>query len=580
MLEDIDISGNICSSEIVLALEKSENKWKSLIQNSSDMITLLSQDGIVTYESPSVLNIVGYRPEELESKIIFNYIHPHDLPNVLTAFKSIMMEYGTSKTVEFRFLHKNGEWCYLEAVGQSMLNDPNVASIVINSRNITERRLTEKKLNYYATYDSLTNLYNRHHFSKKINEIINYEKSSENYHFALLILDIDRFKLINDSLGHTVGDHLLVAISKRLENCVRGEDLIARLGGDEFVVIICDLKAYADAIRTAERIVKSLSESYLIEGNEIYGSASIGIVLSKSYYKDSEDLLRMADIALYKAKGKGRNCYEIFDENMHFEALNQLQFENDLRQAIKLNEFFLLYQPIYELENKNIVGYEALIRWNCSKRGLVNPSCFIKIAEETGLIIDIGDFVIQEACKVLKKWRELTNSNELKIHINCSTKQLLQPEFFIKFSEIIDKYQICTSSLIIEITESVLMEDTPQISSTLSSLTALGIKLCLDDFGTGYSSLSYLHRFPVKSLKIDRSFVEGLSKGHRNLAIVKAIINMSIELGIDVIAEGINSEEVSNILLENSCTLGQGYKLGKPKSQEETYFEIMRFRQF
>jgi diguanylate cyclase (GGDEF)-like protein/PAS domain S-box-containing protein len=558
-----------CSPRIQELLAKSENKWRSLIQNSSDMITLLSSDGIVQYESPSITKIVGFSPEELVGKNIFKYIHPHDIPSVMSAFGAVVQQPGYSTTVEFRFQHKDGSWCYLEATGQSLVNEPSVGSVVINSRDITERRLAEEKLHYHAMYDSLTHLPNRHHLLKKLGQVLAYAQQDRNYHFAVLFLDVDRFKVINDSLGHSTGDQLLIAMSRRLETCVRNQDIIARLGGDEFIIILTDLQAEEAAIQTAERVAKSLSQPYQFYDTEMYSSVSIGIVLSTTHYKDSEDLLRNADIALYRAKAIGRGCHVVFDTAMHAQVLDALQLENDLRQAIKHQEFFLVYQPIFELKTNRLEGFEALIRWNCPKRGVVLPSQFIVIAEETGLIVPIGSWVLTEVCRQLRDWKKLGSfADDLKISVNCSAKQFFQPDFVEKISRSLIDNQLDVSDLKIEITESVLLENTVQVASIFASLAALGVHLCMDDFGTGYSSLSYLHRFPIKSLKIDRSFIKNMLQGRKYSEIIKAILTMSVELGIDVVAEGIDTQNLLTHLTSLNCKYGQGYQLGKPMLPE------------
>lgn len=557
-------TANICSDDILKALADSENKWKSLIQNCSDMITLLTVDGIVEFESPSITKIVGFNPEELVGRNIFNFIHPHDLPSTMSAFTEVVMNPASSKTVEFRFQHKDGSWRYLEAIGQSMLNISSVKSIVINSRDITERRLTEEKLYHQAMYDSLTKLPNRYHLLKRLEEIFNYAKQESNYTFAILYLDIDRFKIINDSLGHSVGDELLFTVSRRLENCIRSEDIIGRLGGDEFIIILNNIANNNDVELTSLRITSALSQVYKLSGSEIYNDISIGIAFYDSKYDEYEQLIRNADIALYRAKSLGGSCHIVFDDVMHAELINSVQLENDLRQADKHNNFFVEYQPIYNLETNLLAGFEALIRWKCSKRGIVMPCEFIPVAEQSGLIVSIGYWVFQEVCKQIHQWKKQFPSFKIKISINCSARQFMHIEFLDKIIHFIEKNQINNSDIVIEITESVLMEDTAHVTSVFSKLTALGIDLCMDDFGTGYSSLNYLHRYPIKSLKIDRSFVKNINNGKKQKEIIKAILTMASELGINVIAEGIDSNAILNELAYLKCKFGQGYYFDKP----------------
>jgi len=551
------------------ALAKSEAKWRSLIQNSLDIITLLDADGTVQYESPSVEKVVGYKPEELIGKNIFEFIHPEDVENVVNAFRAVIQTPGTTLTVEFRFQHKGGSWCFLESTGNNLLDDPSVRSVIINSRDITERKWAEEKLHHSASHDELTDLPNRALFLDRLEQALKHAKRREDYVFAVLFLDLDRFKVVNDSLGHTVGDQLLIAISRRLELCLREVDTIARLGGDEFVILLLDIKDVNDVTQTAERIKKELAFPFKLNEQEVFSSVSIGIALSTTGYDQPENLLRDADIALYRAKALGRACHVVFDCDMHTRAVALLRLETNLQQAIKRQEFRLYYQPILSLKTNRIVSFEALARWQHPQRGLISPDEFIPTAEETGLIVPFGYWVLREACQQLRVWQKQFSVNSpLAISVNFSVKQFLQPDLVEKISQILWGADLDAHCLRIEITESVLMENAAAATAVLSQLAALGIQLYMDDFGTGYSSLSYLHRFPVKALKIDRSFISSMSCGNKNSKIVRTIITLASELEIDVIAEGIETVEQLTQLVELQCEYGQGYLFAKPMDAE------------
>lgn len=681
-------------------LAKSEAKFRSLIQNSSDIITLLGVDGTVEYESPSVERIVGFKPEELVGKNIFEYIHSEDIENVIQSFQAVVQHPETPLKVEFRFLCSDGSWCFLESTGTNLLNDPSVRSVVINSRviterkqaeealkqaeqkyrsifentvegifqslpdgryisanpalariygydspeelmtnltdvehqlyvepnrraeficllqaqgaisnfesqvcckdgriiwisentrivygldgsvscyegtveDITERKQAEEQLRHHASHDALTNLPNRTLLMDRLEQAFKQSKRCNDYRFALLYLDIDRFKVINDSLGHTAGDQLLVIVSRRLESCLREVDTIARLGGDEFVILLTDVSDSTSVLHTAERIKNELALPIKLAGQEVFINASIGIALGTSDYHQPEILLRDADIALYRAKSLGKARYEVFDIDMHNQAVKLLQLEADLQHAIERHEFQLYYQPILSLTTGKMIGFEALVRWQHPQRGLLLPAEFIPIAEETGLIVPIGWWTLREACRQMQVWQERSRGSAaitaLTISVNFSVKQFTQPELVSQIDQILQEIGFDACKLKLEITESVLLENTAAATTVLSQLTALGIQLHMDDFGTGYSSLSYLHRFPVKALKIDRSFISSMGLGSKNLEIVRAIITLASELGIDAIAEGVTSVEQLTQLTELQCRYAQGYLFAKPMNAQ------------
>ncbi|HEX8853774.1 MAG TPA: EAL domain-containing protein, partial [Pyrinomonadaceae bacterium] len=383
--------------------------------------------------------------------------------------------------------------------------------------------------------------------------------------FAVLFLDLDRFKIVNDSLGHMVGDQLLVGIGRRLETCLRPGDTVARLGGDEFTILLEDLNDAEEAIEVAGRLQKEVSLPFNLNGHEVFTTVSIGIALSTTGYERPEEVLRDADTAMYRAKTQGKARHEVFDKAMHARALNLLQLETDLRRAVEREEFFLHYQPIVSLETGLIRGFEALVRWQHPERGPVSPIDFIPVAEETGLIIPIGEWVLAEACREVKRWQAMFPSYPpLQISVNISGKQLMKSDLIEQVRRVLHETGIEARALKLEITESIMMENIESAISILNHLRALGVELSIDDFGTGYSSLSYLHRFPVSTLKIDRSFVGRMDGNNENAEIVRTIVMLARNLDMDVIAEGVETESQVTQLRALRCEYGQGYHFSKP----------------
>ena len=431
-------------------------------------------------------------------------------------------------------------------------------------RDVTERKTAERRLVHDAFHDSLTNLPNRALFSDLLGRSIGRARRREDYKFAVLFLDIDRFKIVNDSLGHIIGDQLLVAVARRLESCVRPGDTVARLGGDEFTVLVDDIAAVSDATRVADRILRELQRPFNLSGQEVFTSTSIGIALSQSGYERADDLLRDADLAMYRAKALGKARYEVFDTMMHARAVGLLQLETDLRRALDRDEFKVHYQPILDLRTGKVCGFEALVRWQHPQRGLVMPEEFIPVAEETGLIVPVGREVLREACRQLHEWREAMPGTTLTMSVNLSGKQFRQPDLVEQIERILDAWQLPADALRLEITESVIIDNTEAAIDTLGRLRAIGVRLDLDDFGTGYSSLSYLHRFEMDAIKIDRTFVGAVGGRGENSAIVRTIVNLARNLELEVIAEGVETPEQLAILRALDCELVQGYLFARP----------------
>jgi len=436
-------------------------------------------------------------------------------------------------------------------------------------RDVTERKTAEQRLVHDAFHDALTNLPNRALFTDLLARSIGRAARRGDYQFALLFLDIDRFKVINDSLGHLVGDHLLNAIARRLERCVRPGDTVARLGGDEFTVLVDDIAGPQDATRVADRIQRELNLPFTLSGQEVFTSASIGIALSATGYEQPDDLLRDADIAMYRAKALGKARYEVFDTAMHARAVNQLQLETDLRRALDREEFRVLYQPMLSLDTGRIVGFEALVRWQHPQRGIVPPEEFVPAAEDTGLIVLIGRHVLREACRQLAEWRrQFPDRPGLTMSVNLSAKQFRQADLLDQITRMLAAWEIPAGCLRLEITESVIVDHAESALDMLTQLRALGVKLDLDDFGTGYSSLSYLHRFEMDAIKVDRAFVSAIGARGENSAIVRTIIHLAESLGLEAIAEGVERHEQLAVLRSLGCRMVQGFLFAQPLAAE------------
>jgi diguanylate cyclase (GGDEF)-like protein len=427
---------------------------------------------------------------------------------------------------------------------------------------------TKEHFRHAAFHDSLTGLPNRAMFTELLKAEIESSQRPNGHMFAVLFLDLDRFKNINDSLGHTHGDLLLVAFAERLERTLRPVDTLARFGGDEFAILVSGMTDATDAVRVAQRIQDELSQPFVLDKNSAFATASIGIALSSSGYDRPEDILRDADIAMYRAKENGKARYELFDSGMHARAVSRLQLESDLRQAIEQKEFCVYYQPIVCLQTGSLAGFEALVRWNHPRRGVVSPADFIPVAEETGLIVPIGEWVLTEACAQVRQWQvDSPSHRSLSLSVNLSARQVAQPDLLERIKEALETSKLNPHCLKLEITESVVMENAEAAALMFKQLRSLGVQLSIDDFGTGYSSLSYLHRFPLNYLKIDRSFVMRLTTDNDN-AIVRTISTLARNLGMEVIAEGIETEEQYQQLKMLGCEYGQGYLFSRPVARD------------
>ncbi len=435
---------------------------------------------------------------------------------------------------------------------------------------LTQRKITEERLAYTSVHDPLTDLPNRVLFIDRLSRAIKRNKRHKEIMYAVFFLDLDRFKVVNDSLGHNVGDRLLVESAQRLSACMRAEDTVARLGGDEFVVLLEDIENAADAIEIAERIQNSLTSPYDLNGHLVFVFASMGIVLSGANYENPDNVLRNADIAMYRAKAKGLGRYEVFEPTMLDRVMTRLELEIDLRKALENQQFVVYYQPILDMVSKRIIGFEALVRWQHPTKGLIPPADFIPAAEETGIIIPLGYWILDEACHQIHAWNsQYSFDPPLTINVNLSSRQCEQPDLVQKISDILRKNRLDASQLKLELTESLVIKDSEHISKMLSDLRELGIQVQIDDFGTGYSSLSYLHTLPIDTLKIDRSFINRLGGENNGAEIVQTIISLAHNLGMKVIAEGVEKDDQFNELSAMDCEYMQGFLFSKAVDSPE-----------
>ncbi len=431
---------------------------------------------------------------------------------------------------------------------------------------ITERKQAERKLLRDAFYDNLTGLPNRALLTERLERSLEYSRRRPNYLFAVLFLDFDGFKNINDSLGHTVGDKVLKTVARRLEAMLRGNDTVARLGGDEYVLLLDDIEDLSAATHVAERIHRAMMVPFTVEGQEIFLTVSIGITLNSSSYQQTEDVLRDADIAMYRAKAAGRNCYEVFDRAMHDAAMKRLEMESDLHRSIEGADFLLHYQPIVSFADGRVSSFEALVRWQRPRAGFTNPGEFIGLAEETGLIVQLDRWVLRHSCQQMCDWMEQFGSEACpaSISVNLSSRHFSQPDLVEFVADTLSDVGLAPHKLHLEITESAIMENVDRVVTLLGSLREIGVQVGLDDFGTGYSSLSYLHRLPLHTLKIDRSFIHTAGEEQQNWQIVRSIVMLAHGLGMKVVAEGIETTEQRDHLAAMNCDFAQGYLLSVP----------------
>ncbi|MBW2706708.1 MAG: GGDEF domain-containing protein, partial [Deltaproteobacteria bacterium] len=550
--------------------------YRTTFENTGAATVIIQDDMIISRANSVFVNMSGYGKGEIELKKAFFYFLDEK------SRRAIINDEGDLKNEEnlgCKFISKDREE---KDILLTITTIPGTDNHVASLTNISELKDAERQISHQAFHDALTNLPNRALFMEHLKMAIKRGKRRPDYHFAVLYLDIDRFKLVNDSLGHSVGDNLLKAFAERLQESLREIDTLARLGGDEFVILLEDIENEDFASVVAVRLQQTLKRPFRVNSKEVFAPASFGVVLNTKDYDLPVDIIRDADAAMYHAKEKGRAQYKVFDKKLHEKALHLLQRETDLRKAIHRKEFVAHYQPIVSLKTRSVVGFEALIRWNHPQLGLIYPDSFISIAEETGLIIPITRLVLQEACSDLKSWQEqIQDLQKLTMNVNISSKHFLLPSLLDDIKEILDGTDLPPDHLKLEITETALMEDVEETVRHVNRMRDYGLQIVIDDFGTGYSSLSYLQRLPIDTLKVDQSFVSHIQNtpdGNRN--IVEAIISLAHRLDMIVVAEGVENLEQLTILLDMKCQFGQGYLFSKPIPHEGVAVLINKMQQY
>ena len=541
---------------------QSEARFRSLVAHSSDLITVLDAEGIVTYQSPSIERVLGYPADEVEGKRFDRLLSEHDRPLLAQLISLDGHGARDAHTVECSVSHRDGTTLTFQIQHTDLLHDEHVRGIVLNSRDISERKAFEEQLAHQAFHDPVTKLANRALFSDRVEHALMRAGRSVPQ-IAVMFIDLDDFKTVNDSLGHAAGDEVLQEVGRRLKIAVRPTDTVARFGGDEFAVLLDDIGGSEDAADAAARILRALDLPVEIDGKHVFPRASVGICLVGEELEtpEAEDLLRNADVAMYMAKRDSKGSYRVFEPTMHERVVERLELRSDLQHALTQDQLELHYQPVVRLASRDILGVEALVRWNHPTRGTIPPIQFIPVAEETGLIVPMGRWILETACREGVRLQELFPRPEpLTMSVNLSVRQLQSETLVGDVRKALAITGLPASSLVLEITESLMLSDTDFAMQQLHELKSLGIRLAMDDFGTGYSSLSYLSRFPVDILKMDRSFVGSAD----NEALTSAIIALGTSLSLEVVAEGIELPEQATSLEELGCELGQGFLFAKP----------------
>jgi len=573
-------------------LAEREQLFRLISENAADMIALVDRAGRRLYNSPAYSKVLGYSAEELQTTSSLEQVHPDDQQRVMEAAEKARST-GRGQQLEYRMRHKDGTWRILESTASAIRNPKGeIEQLVVVNRDITERKRAEEALAHNAFYDGLTNLPNRALFLSRLQHALDMAKRHTTYKFAVLFIDLDEFKVVNDSLGHPAGDELLVQIGQRLSKSLRREDTVARsnggeggdaaeeslarIGGDEFTIVLDDIAAPSDAVRVAERIQGRLAIPFVVNRQEMVISASIGIALSTTARSAAEEVLRDAEIAMYRAKRAGKARCEVFDTAMYATAVQRLRLETDLRKGLERGELINYYQPIVWLPGGAIAGFEALARWR-RPEGVVAPGEFLPVACETGLINAMNKVLLRQACEQLRSWQtQFPAQPPLVMSVNISPPEFGRPELPAAIRSTLQQSGLQPGSLQLEVMETIVMGDA-EAADVLAKFKALGVRLSIDDFGTGYSSLSRLQRLPVDSLKIDRSFISGMDRDKEALEIVRIIITLAHNLGLKVVAEGVETAEQAGQLTELKCELAQGYYFARP-ADPETITELLRRR--
>ncbi|WP_143425097.1 putative bifunctional diguanylate cyclase/phosphodiesterase [Geodermatophilus pulveris] len=544
------------------ALEAGQH-FRSLIRNASDVITIVDETGDVSYQTPSVGWVLGYPPGALIGTHLAALIHPEDAEDFADQVARTEPGMPAQAPISCRMRHRNGSWRWTETVVNNLLHDPTVSGVVLSTRDVSDRRELEEQLRTQAFYDQLTELPNRAYLLGRLREAEE-ALALHGTPLALLYLDMDNLKAVNDHVGHEGGDRLLQVVSSRIADCLRPGDVFARLEGDEFAVLLTGPASEREAGRTAERILAALTPPVLIDDSFVQPAASLGLATSAASASSGVGLLRAADVALSVSKNTGKGRYATFQPHHHAVQVERERLQVDLEQALDAEQLVLHYQPLVDLASGRVTGYEALLRWQHPHRGLVSPADFIPLAESSGIIVPIGRWVLREATQQAAGWQHSGPPDGVHVSVNVSVRQFRHPDLVRDVADALRRSGLPGHLLTLEITESLFATDIADVTSTLERLKDLGVRLALDDFGTGYSSLSYLRHFPFDTLKIDKSFIEGIDVNRQNQAVAGAIVTLGQTLDLSLVAEGIETSGELRSLEALGVQLGQGFHLGRP----------------
>jgi len=551
------------------ALEASEARFRVLTESGLDLISVLAEDGTILYQSPALRNLLGYEPAETVGRNVFDLVHREDADQARQAFRRILETRHFREPLEFRIRNREGAWRTFESLGTNCVDNPHIRGVVFNSRDVTDRKAIQQRIQHLAYHDNLTGLPNRGLLQDRLaHSIARADRTGRKV--AVLFIDLDNFKNINDTLGHDVGDELLRQVARRLGECVRAGDTIARQGGDEFIVLLDNLEDGRGASVVAQKILNSLRAAFPLGGTEQHVSGSVGIAVYPEDGKDAQTLMKNADTAMFHGKGIGKNTYQYFTAQMNIAVKRRMTLESALRRAVMQKDFVLHYQPQVNLDTGEIVAVESLVRWKTEDSGTVMPGDFIPLAEETGLINEIGEWVLREACRQNREW-QARGLAPRRMAVNLSARQFADKAFLDTVTRVLQETGLDPKWLELEITESQVMRQTEGMILLLNRLAEMGVHLAIDDFGTGYSSLSYLKRLPIQKLKIDQSFIRDITVDPNDTAIVVAIISMARSLDLETIAEGVETAGQLALLRAKECRVGQGFYFSAPVSAENLY---------
>ena len=572
LLHDPDVEGVVLAGRDVTerklaeeAVRVNEERWRALLRNSSDVINVLGADGRLTYVSSSAEHFLGYTADELLDREALDIVHPDDLEGAQTILAGLLDTELPVGPVEIRVRRADGTYVWVEAFATNKFDDPAVGGIIINARDITERRAAQEILRHQARTDGLTGLGNRFMLLDELAAAL--ERSERSGQLTgVFFLDLDHFKLVNDSLGHAAGDALLIAVAERLRRLLPA-GTVARLGGDEFVLCCENLQTYDSAAELADRIADVLAEPLVLDGGDICVTASVGITCACDRNRTPEELLRDADVAMYRAKARGRARFEFFLATMRTEAKHRLAQQLDMRRALDAGQFRMDYQPVIRLADGSLTGAEALVRWAHPRRGLVLPGEFIPAAEETGLIEPLGTWVLAQSIAEAAAWTR-GSSKTVRVSVNLSARQITGGHVPKLVNAALDINGLDPGMVCLEITESLLVDETDEVGRVLRELADIGVRIAIDDFGTGYSSLAYLKKFPVDVVKIDQSFISGMERDGHSRAIVEAVVRLAQGLGLHTVAEGVETEGQLRALRDLGCEFAQGFYIGRPVPPE------------